>query len=97
MKTVIHIGCLGAFVVGAMLAGGQRAAAQEKDDPAVQKRVWELIAIFADPEARGKKLKEAVAAQEELTRIGAPAAKQLVAALLEEPASSNIGFTSAGD
>lgn len=72
-------------------AGPHRGAAAAEDK--LKQRVRVLLAALADPEARGANLKQAVAAREELARIGGPAAPQLVEAAVTNPASSNVGYT----
>ncbi|MCE9568279.1 MAG: hypothetical protein K8U57_40280 [Planctomycetes bacterium] len=79
----------------ALMMSETSLSGQQQPDKAVKNRVDHLLAILATPGAReGDNLKRTVETIKELTKIGAPAAPQLVAALLEEPAASNVSFTS---
>lgn len=94
MRTAVTACCLAGLLL-VLPTHDHAASAQPKTDEAERKRVEQLLAVLATPGAReNDRLKQTVAAIEELTRIGAPAAPQLVEALLDEPASSNVSFTS---
>ncbi len=74
----------------AVLCWSATGVAAEGDVP---KRVAELLAVLAGPDARGANLRAAVAAEEELVALGGPAAPQLVEAVLTKPPASNVGYT----
>ena len=87
---VVGIAAVSSGLLLAILSG-DRCPAQEMD---VEKRVAELLTVLEHPEARSENLKQTVAAIEELTKIGGPAAPQLVEAVLTNSRTSEVGHTS---
>jgi HEAT repeat protein len=75
MLSLLHAGALALALLGA-------EEPNAPTDPAVSRRVAELISLFNDPEARSTKIEQSQLAIAELVRIGPPAAPQLVRAIL---------------